>query len=66
MQKSLYQTADAGVTSPDSDCRRQSINQRLNESLYQTADAGVYQTADAGRILSEVFCMSSSMRHRMK
>ena len=59
MQKSLYQTADAGVSISDSGCRRHSIRQRMQESLYQKADAEVslsrqrmqeslYKTADAG------------------
>ena len=39
MDKSLYQTADAGDTLTDSGCRRHSINQRMQETLYQTADA---------------------------
>ena len=41
MQKSLYQTADAGVSESDSGCRRHSIRQRIQETLYQTADAEV-------------------------
>ena len=44
MQKSLYQTADAGtlyqtadgeVSLSDSGCRRHSIRQRMQETLYQ-------------------------------
>ena len=38
MQKSLYQTADAGDTLSDSGCKRHSISKRVQESLYQTAD----------------------------
>ena len=49
MQETLYQTADAGDTLPDSGCRRFSIRQRLQETLYQTADvASLHQTPDAG------------------
>ena len=40
MQKSLYQTAIAGVPQSDSGCRKNSIRQRMLKSLYQTADAG--------------------------
>ena len=47
MQVSLYQTADAGVSSSDSGCRRLSIRQRMQEYFHQTANAEVYQTADA-------------------
>ena len=47
MQKSLYQTADAGDTLPDSGCRSLSIRQRMQETLYKTADAG-YTLSDSG------------------
>ena len=40
MQKSLYQTAIAGVSKSDSGCRKSSIRQRMQKSLYQTVDAG--------------------------
>ena len=40
MQKSLYQTADAGDSISDSGCRTFSIRQRMQETLLQTADAG--------------------------
>ena len=39
MQKSLYQTADAGITISDRGCRCLSIRQRMQETLYQTAGA---------------------------
>ena len=48
MQETLYQTADAGDTLPDSGCRSLPIRQRMQETLYQTAEAGDYQTANAG------------------
>ena len=55
MQKSLYQTVDAGNTLSDSGCKSLSIRQRMQETLYQTADAKVslYQTADAVDTLSD-------------
>ena len=66
MQKSLYQTADAGDTLSDSGFRSLSIRQRMQETLYQTADAEVsirqrmqetlYQTADAGVSQSDIGC----------
>ena len=40
MQKSLYQTAIAGVSQSDIGCRKNSIRQWMQKSLYQTADAG--------------------------
>ena len=40
MQETLYQTADAGVSPSDSDCRSISIKQRMQEYLHRTADAG--------------------------
>ena len=80
-QKSLYQTANAGDTLLDSNCR----------NLYQTADSGdtlsisgcrslsirqlsirqwmqetLYLTADAGDTLSESGCRSVSIRQRMQ
>ena len=39
MQETLFQTADAGVSTV-SGCRSLSIRQPMQESLYQTADAG--------------------------
>ena len=39
MQKSLYQTADAGDTLSASGCRRLSITERMQESLNQKTDA---------------------------
>ena len=54
MQKSLYQTADAGDTLSDSGCRSLSIRQRMQETLNQTADAGVsLSDEDAEVFLSE-------------
>ena len=44
MQKSLYQTADAGDTLSETGCRSLSIRQRMQETLYQTVDAGVSPT----------------------
>ena len=67
MQKSLYQTADAGDTLSEADaevslsdieCRRHSIRQRMQETLYQPADAGVS--------LSDSGCRRHSVRQRMK
>ena len=40
MQETLNQTADAGVSLSDSECRILSIRQRMQESLHRTADAG--------------------------
>ena len=40
MQKTLYQTANAGDSLSDIGCRSLSIRQRMHETLYQTADAG--------------------------
>ena len=64
MQKSLYQTADAGDTLSESGCRRLSIRQRMQKPLYQTADAvntlitqrmqeSLNQITDAGGTLSD-------------
>ena len=57
MNESLYQTADAGDTLSDSECRsfslsdsgcwRHSIRERMQECLYQTADAEV-SLSDSG------------------
>ena len=58
MQKSLYQTADAGDTLADSICRSLSIRQRMQESLNQTADAG--------DTLSDSGCRGLSIRQRMQ
>ena len=41
MQKTLYQTADAGDSLSDIGCRSFSFRQRMQETLYQTPDAGV-------------------------
>ena len=63
MPETLYQTADTVITLLDSYCRGNllargcksiCIIQRMQASLYQTAGAGVYQTVDAGLILSGV------------
>ena len=51
MQETLYQTAGAGDTLPDSGCRSLSIRQRTQETLNQTADAADYQTVNARRSL---------------
>ena len=52
MQKSLYQTADAGDTLSDSGYRSLFNRQRMQEALYQPADAGdTLQTADGGDTL---------------
>ena len=62
MRETPYQTADAGVSPSDSECRSISIRQGMQESLYQTANAGDSlsetvdagdQTADAGDSLSD-------------
>ena len=58
MQKSPYQTADAGDTLSDSGCRSLSIRQRMQETLYQTADAEVS--------LSGRGCRRHSIRQRMQ
>ena len=39
MQKSLYQTAEAGDTLSERGCRSLSIRQRMQETLYPTTDA---------------------------
>ena len=41
MQETHYQAADAGLSLPESGCRRLSIRQRMQETLYQTAGAEV-------------------------
>ena len=66
MQKSLFQTANEGVSLSDIGCRRHSIRQRMKMSLFQTADARVYQTADAGDTLSDIGCRSLSIRQQMQ
>ena len=53
MQKTLYQTADAGVSPSDSGCRRHSIRQRMQETIRQRIQENLYQTADAGDSLSD-------------
>ena len=58
MQETLYQTADAEVSSSDSGCRRLLVRQMLQESLYQTADAG-----DS---LSDSGCRSLFITQRMQ
>ena len=59
MQKSLGQTADAGVSLSDSGCRRHYIRQRMQKYLYQTADAK--------DTISESGCRSlSNIRKRMQ
>ena len=57
-QESLYQTADAEASLPDSGCRRHSIRQRMQEYLYQTVDEGV-SIPDSG-------CRSLSIRQLMQ
>ena len=57
MQKSLYQTADAGDTLSENGCRSLSIRQRMQETLYQTA---------AGVPLSDSGCRRHSISHRMQ
>ena len=52
MQKSLYQTAEAGDTLSDCGCRSLSIIQRMHETLYETADAEVFQLDSGCRSLS--------------
>ena len=67
MQKSLYQTADAGVSQSDSGCRRHSIRQRMQKSLYPTPmQETLYQTADAGETLSDSGCRKLAIRLRMQ
>ena len=58
MQKSLFQTADVGLSLTVSRCRRLSIGQWMQyslyqDSIYQTADARLYDTVDAGETLSK-------------
>ena len=40
MQKTLYQTGDAGDTLTDRRFRRHSMRQLMQETDYETADAG--------------------------
>ena len=56
MQKSLYQTADAGDTLSGSGCMSLSIRQRMQESLYQTADAEV-SLSDSGCMRCLMECL---------
>ena len=65
MQETLYQTAssgqqtaDAGVSVSDSECRSLSIRQLMQETLYQTADVEVS--------LSDSGCRRHSIRQRMQ
>ena len=51
MQKSLYQTVDAGDTLSDSGCRRHSIRQPMQKSLFQTFDAGYFLSDNGCRSL---------------
>ena len=53
MPETLYQTADAGVSLPDSGCRRLSFRQRMQETIRQRMQKTLYQTADAGDSLSD-------------
>ena len=67
MQKSFYQTADAGDNLSDSGCRRHSIRQRMQETLYQPADTGVSLSDSGGRsLLSDIGCRPLSIRQRMQ
>ena len=66
MQKSLYQTADAGDTLSDSGYRSLPIRQRMQETVYQRTNAGVYQTADAGNTLSDSGYRSLSIKQQMQ
>ena len=52
MQETFNQTADAGVSTSNSGCRRHSIRQQMQESFYQTADAGVSQSDSECKSLS--------------
>ena len=59
MQKSLYQTADAGLSLTVSGCRSLSMRQWMQyslyqDSIYQTADAKLYESTDAGETLSKL------------
>ena len=45
MQRSLYQTADAGDT----------LSAKMQESLYQTADAGITLSASGCRMLETLY-----------
>ena len=66
MPKSLYQTADAGVTLSDSGCRRNSISERMQESIRQRTQETLYQTAYAEVSLSDSRCRRHSIRQRMQ
>ena len=80
--RSLYETADAGVSLSDSGCKRHSIRQRMQKSLYQSGcrtpsvDAGETLSAadaevslsDAGDTLSDSRCRRDSgcRRHSIR
>ena len=71
MQKSLFQTADVGLSLTVSWCRRLSIGQWMQyslyqDSIYQTADARLYDTADAGISLSDSGWRRNSSKQRMQ
>ena len=67
MQKSLYQTADAGDTLSDSGCRSLSIRHRCRRhSTRQWMQEKLYQTADAEVSLSDSGCRRHSIRQRMQ
>ena len=65
MQKTLYQTADAGDSLSDSGCRSLLIRQRMQESLYQRADAGE-TLSDSGCTLSDRETPHKSDRDRQR
>ena len=54
MKESFYQTADAGVSPSDSECKSLSVRQRIQETLYQQLmQETLYQTADEEFSLSD-------------
>ena len=44
MQRTFYQTADAGDSLSDIGCRSISFREQMQKTLFQTADAGVSLT----------------------
>ena len=65
MQKTLYETADAGDILSDRGCRSPSILHRMKDSLLQTADAPVTLPAmTVTDTFSDSGCKSLSIRQR--
>ena len=74
MLETLYQTVDAGHSTPDSGCRSLSIRQGMQETLLQTGDTGDSIRQLMQEILSDSGCRrlyqtayaGDSIRQRMQ